>query len=183
MRGNSLFKKRLIRIPHLSRAIRDYMTATLNEVTGFRGEKILELGLTDYASFSRPLFSPGFLGDKWPAIDFYVELIGVRKRTPYFFAQAKSTRGAISGKRLRISTKRQDVARLLRVPGPTYIFGIHEPTMRIFVRSVHAGIPESAITTIPIDHELTTMNLKRLYDEVKAYWTTTLYKPRASVFA
>ena len=54
------------------------MTTELNDITGFRGEKIVELCLTDYSDFPKPLFRPGFLGDKWPAIDFYVELTAVR---------------------------------------------------------------------------------------------------------
>jgi hypothetical protein len=50
------------------------MTNELKDVTGFRGEKIVELCLTDYRTFAKPLFRPGFLGEKWPSIDFYVEL-------------------------------------------------------------------------------------------------------------
>jgi len=68
----------------------------LREVTGFRGEKILELCLTDYKEFAGPLFRPGFLDDKWPSIDFYVELQAVTKRKPYFFAQAKTTASRLS---------------------------------------------------------------------------------------
>lgn len=56
------------------------MLAEIREVTGFRGEKIVELCLTDYKEFARPLFRPGFLGDKWPSVNFYVELQAVRKR-------------------------------------------------------------------------------------------------------
>jgi hypothetical protein len=69
-------------------------SALLQDVTGFRGEKIVELCLTDYSAFKKPLFRPGFLGDKWPAIDFYVELNGVRGRRPYFFVQSKATRSS-----------------------------------------------------------------------------------------
>ncbi len=38
------------------------MVNKLTDVTGFRGEKILELCLTDYQNFPQPLFRPGFLG-------------------------------------------------------------------------------------------------------------------------
>ncbi len=40
------------------------MSSELREIIGFRGEKIVELCLTDYQAFSQPLFRPGFLGDK-----------------------------------------------------------------------------------------------------------------------
>ncbi|HEY2858634.1 MAG TPA: hypothetical protein VGJ21_09475 [Terracidiphilus sp.] len=161
------------------------MTADLNEVMGFRGEKILELGLTDYQTFAQPLFRPGFLGDKWPSVDFYVELLHVQGRKPFFLAQAKSTAGALSphDRAIRISSKKKDIAGLLQIPGPTYIFGIHEPSRRVFVRSVHRGTPVRAITRIPMSHELTPRNLRKLYDEVQAFWKSPNHKPQSSVFA
>src|SRR6266536_3524398 len=117
-------------------------TAALQDVTGFRGEKIVELCLTDYSAFARPLFRPGFLGDKWPAIDFYVELNGVRGRRPYFLIQSKATAASLAPKAasLKISSTREDVTRLLQIPGPTYILGVHEPSRRVFAKSVHMGI-------------------------------------------
>jgi hypothetical protein len=161
------------------------MTAQLRDVTGFRGERIVELCLTDYATFERPLFRPGFLGDKWPAIDFYVELTGVPGKRLYFFAQVKTTTATIgrTAAGLAISSARRDVSRLLQIPGPTYILGVHEPSRRVFIRSVHTGVPVKAITRIPLAHELTRANLKRLHVEVRGYWRTTGHKPVASVFA
>jgi hypothetical protein len=161
------------------------MTSELRDVTGFRGEKILELCLTDYQHFAQPLFRPGFLGDKWPAIDFYVELTSVRGKRLYFFAQAKTTSASLNQKQgfLNISTKKKDIERLLQIPGPTYVFGIHEPSKRVFIRSVHIGVPVRAISQIPLTHELTAGNLQALHDEVRHYWTTTSHKPISSRFA
>jgi hypothetical protein len=87
------------------------MAVDLRDVTGFRGEKIVELCLTDYASFAEPLFRPGFLGEKWPAIDFYVELAQVTGHRLYFFGQVKSTSSVLSSraKNLKISTKKKDL--------------------------------------------------------------------------
>jgi len=155
----------------------------LEDVTGFRGEKIVELALTDYESFSEPLFRPGFLGDKWPAIDFYVELEAVLGKRLYFFAQVKATTSQLTRKSLKISTKKKDVDRLLSIPGPTYILGVHEPSKRVFVRSVHTGVPVKAITRIPLRYELTPANLKNLHDEVRNYWSANGHKPTSSVFA
>jgi hypothetical protein len=160
------------------------MTSELREVTGFRGEKIVELCLTDYRAFNPPLFRPGFLGDKWPAVDFFVELTSIPGRRLYFFAQVKSTSVPLtSGARsLTISSKRDDISHLLEIPGPTYLFGVHEPSRRVFVRSVHAGMPARAITRIPLRHELTSVNLRVLHDEVKHYWASTDHKPSQSTF-
>ncbi len=160
-------------------------TASLQDVTGFRGEKIVELCLTDYSAFAGPLFRPGFLGDKWPAVDFYVELNGVPGKRPYFLVQSKATTSNLTARAagLRISSTRTDIARLLEIPGPTYILGVHEPSRRVFAKSVHSGIAMRAITRIELNHELTSANLQRLYDEVRGYWQSTEHKPTTSVFA
>ena len=74
----------------------DPRTENLNNVIAERGENIFELAVTDYESFNKPLFKPGFLGAKWPALDYYVELVGVRATTPFFFVQVKTTSGVLS---------------------------------------------------------------------------------------
>lgn len=159
------------------------MPIYLHDVTGFRGEKIVELCLTNHQSFARPLFLPAFLGDKWPAIDFYVELTSVKDQRPYFFAQIKSTAAPIrpNAKQLKIGTKKFDVPRLLKIPRPTYIFGVHEPSQRVFVSSVHVGI--DSIKSIPLSNELTSANLLALQNEVRDFWQSTSFKPESSVFA
>lgn len=160
------------------------MKNELRDVTGIRGEIITELALTEYSDFKRPLFRTGFLGDKWPSIDFYVELNSVRGKRPYFFVQTKATQNKIAAKakNLSISTKKQDIERLLRIPGPTYIFGVHEPTKKVYIRSVHTGLPIRAITRIPLTNELTSANLRKLHTEVKEFWKTIDHKPTSSNF-
>jgi|GEM_PF-1494663 len=159
-------------------------TTILKDVIGSRGESIVELCLTDYETFARPLFRPGFLGDKWPAIDYYVELTGVRNRRPYFLIQVKSTSSSLApqDQNLKISSRKEDVVQLLQFPGPTYIFGVHEPPHRVFVKSVHTGVAKQGITRIQCANELTPANLQRLYDEVQGYWRATTHKPLTSVF-
>lgn len=161
------------------------MVVELRDVIGFRGEKLVELRLTDYSRFEKPLFRPGFLGDKWPAVDFYVELNAVRGKRPYFFAQVKTTTAPLVAKstHLGISCRKDDIDRLLRIPGPTYIFGVHEPSNRVFVRSVHAGMAVRAVTSIPVAYELTSTNLEALHREVREFWSANDHKPSASVFS
>ena len=163
----------------------DALMVELRDVVGYRGEKLVELRLTDYSEFERPLFRPGFLGDKWPAIDFYVELNSVRGRRPYFFDQVKSTSSSLTpgSTHLSISSRKMDIERLLRIPGPTYIFGVHEPSKRVFVRSIHVGVPVQAITRIPLSYELTSTNLEVLHREVRDFWSANDHKPAASVFS
>lgn len=161
-------------------------TALLQDVTGSRGEHIVELCLTDYSRFSAPLFRTAFLGDKWPALDFYVELRTAGGAGMFFFGQAKATAKSIKpGARvLSISADKDDVDRLLLVPAPTYILGVHEPSKRVFARAVHQGTPSKAITSIPLTHELTSTSLQILHDEVVAHWTSiSPFKPNNSAFA
>jgi|SRR5579863_5426162 len=161
------------------------MTADLNDVTGSEGERIVASLLTNYQAFSEPLFRPAFLGDKWPTVDFYVEFWNLSRKRPYFFVQAKATRSGLVQDRqiLKISTTKTDVERLLALPGPTYIFGVHEPSRRVVVRSIGSNTPIRAITQIPLSNELTGGNLRMLYDEVERFWSSTPHKPQSSVFA
>lgn len=161
------------------------MATQLQEITGFRGESITELALTEFSEFVRPLFQPGFLGDKWPSIDFYVELNSVRGKRPYFFVQTKATRSRITARttNLSVTTTKKGIERLLRIPGPTYIIGVHEPSKRAFIRSVHAGVPRQAITRIPLENELTSANLRILHTEVKDFWKNSSHKPTESHFS
>lgn len=160
-------------------------TLQLRDVTGSRGEKIVDLCLTDYSAFPAPLFGPAFLGDKWPALDFYIELRTIIGAGLFFFGQAKSTAATLS-KRARvlpISADRDDVDRLRRIPAPTYILGVHEPSKRVFIRAVHSATPVKAITSIPLTHELTSANLQVLHDEVVSHWgAINPSKPSASAF-
>lgn len=161
------------------------MTIALTDVTGFRGERIVELCLTDYRSFPKPLFRPGFLGDKWPAIDYYVELTETSGERLYFFAQVKSTAATLGARAtaLRVGTRKKDIQRLLEIPGPTYILGVHEPTARVFAHAVHSATPAKAIRRIPLTYELTSSNLRALHDEVRNFWIGSLMKPTTSVFS
>jgi hypothetical protein len=160
------------------------MASQLRDITGFRGEKLAELALTDYSEFPKPLFRPGFLGDKWPVIDFFVELTSVRGKRPYFFVQTKSTsvESALAGKNISISTTKRDIQRLLQIPGPTYFIGVHEPTKRVFIRSVHEGLPAKSITRIPLAYELSSANLQKLHAEVRDFWQDNAHKPTTSSF-
>lgn len=62
------------------------------DAIGARGEAIVTNLLTRRHGRDGPLFRPQFLGEKYPAIDFSVELVGVAgDHTPFFFPQAKTT--------------------------------------------------------------------------------------------
>jgi hypothetical protein len=154
----------------------------LFNVVGDRGESIFELAITDYSMFPRPLFRPAFLGDKWPSVDYLVELVGVRGITPFIFIQVKATATPLTSNQLELALPWNKKGRLARIPGPPYLVGVHEPTKRAFIRAVNDDADRGAYT-IPVTHELTPANLLVLYDEVKEFWSRQDFKPRQSAFA
>jgi hypothetical protein len=94
------------------------------DVLGERGEAIAKLRLTD---FPGPLFRPAFLGDKWPAVDCLVQLVGLGDRTPFFLAQVKATRKPPTRTgRLPVRISKEQVAALLAFPVPCYLIGVDE---------------------------------------------------------
>ncbi len=163
------------------------MAGNLKNVLGERGEHLVFLCLSSYVNeeFAEPLFQPGFLGDKWPIIDYFVELNSVQGKRLYFFCQVKTTSRDLNmeSEKLAISASREDIEKLMQYPGPTYILGVHEPSKKVFIRSVHAGTPTKAITQIPISYELNSANLVKLNNEVRSFWDTNFQKPNNSEFS
>lgn len=159
------------------------MSDHIANVIGDRGEIIFELAVTHYQTFGYPLFKTVFLGEKWPIIDYYVQLSQVEDITPFFFVQIKSTRNEIDNKTqtLSISTSKEQCEELFKMSAPTYIVGVHEPTQRAFIISVHTKLSRG-IHRIPLKYELTPTNLMILHQEVCDFWRNTPYKPSNSYF-
>src|SRR5437868_5649842 len=93
----------------------------LLQVVGERGEKIFELAISDYSLTRTRLFRHAFFTDRWPAIDYVVELVGVRNITPFFFVQVKSTTEPIVDDSVKVDLPPEKKMALARLPGPTYV--------------------------------------------------------------
>jgi len=116
-------------------------------------------------------------------VDYYVELVGVEGSTPFFFAQIKTTVATLSprARTLPIDAKKAQCESLFGVPGPTYIVGVHEPSRRAFILSMHAR-PSRGVFSIPLKHELHPANLRLLHEEVATFWQSSPHKPSGSHF-
>ena len=160
------------------------MKRELAGVVGERGESIFELAITNYQQFGGPLFRPCFFGDRWPAVDYYVELLGEADLRPALLVQVKATtkKLARNARALELRLTARDCRALYLTPGPTYLVGVHEPTRRVFIRSIHERAA-GGLYRIPIQYELTPKNLKVLYNEVRAFWKKHPRKPRESAFS
>lgn len=138
---------------------------------GRRGENIAFVRLTQVCQANDlPYFVPHFLGDKCPLFDALVELVGAGRKTPYFFAQVKTTREGYNTKgRLRIEVKKSDVIGIVLYPAPTYVIGIDEWQEKAYIVAVY-GRMNKKISSLNTVHELNATTLKLLWDEVRTYW-------------
>ncbi len=147
----------------------------IRDFIGGRGEaiaftRLVRLCRTDT---DLPYFWPHYLGEKAETFDFLVELVDAGAMTPFFFVQVKTTRKRFTRTqrppRLRVEVSEHDVRRMVAYPAPTYVIGVHTDEERAFIVSVHGTMGES-IPSITTAHELTCETLKRLWDEVLAFW-------------
>jgi hypothetical protein len=152
---------------------------------GSRGEAIFQVRLTRLCGRKRPFFRPHFLGAKFATLDFMIELIDSGPAA-FFFVQVKTTTRGYTKRdeppRLKVGVSLRDVRRLLRYPAPTYVVGIDEPTEKGFIVSVH-GTRAKAISSLTSKYPLDCGNLRRLWEEVRAFWEGRDMVRRSSVFS
>lgn len=147
------------------------LMAGLRDALGQRGESIFRVLITKFHADHGPLFNVQFLGDKWPCVDFIVELVGAGPTVPYFFVQVKATRRGYTKQtnRLRVGVPGHKVKELAAYPAPTYVVGIDEIQECGYIvsamgRSIRS-LP-SLSTQYPIDSE----NRAALWLEVRNFW-------------
>ena len=121
----------------------------------------------------RPLFRATSLGDKYPIVDFIVDLLDSRERILGFFCvQTKSTARArsMSRKRLPIHCPRSKYNALVNLPVPTYIAGVDVIAERVYVCAVNHR-RDRTLSSMTKSYELAQDDTKvSLYDEVLSYW-------------
>lgn len=153
------------------------------DLLGKRGEAIVTVRLMDFCGNPEPYFDVHPLGEKCPTFDCLVELVNAGVSVPYFFAQVKSTQQGFTKKdrRLIVDVDEADVRRMVRCPIPTYLIGVDEPNGRAYIVSVH-GRMSGRIRSMPSRYPLTPRNLRRLWEEVAAYWKNLDAAAKTSVF-
>ena len=152
----------------------------MRQILGKRGEAIFTSVLTEFHANRGPLFDPTFLGDRWPAVDFFVELEGTPFPRPFFFVQVRTTSLGYTKKRRRLRAKipTSAMARLRRYPVPTYVVGIDEGEPRGYLISAnqdHPAVLSSLSTAFPINPEIREL----LWQEVMEYWAKLPTAPQS----
>ena len=144
----------------------------MRDVVGQRGEALFYTMITRLYGRNKPLFRPQFLGDKWPTVDFIVELINYSGEvTPFFFVQVRTTNLGYTKKknRLKIQATANDMKKLAKIPAPTYICGIDEVNELGYIVSANGESLKrfsSLSTKFPINKNTQDM----LWEEVKNFW-------------
>jgi hypothetical protein len=141
---------------------------------GDRGQWLFCLLMTQICPGQKePYFRPTPLGDKYPAFDYLVELVGTEAY--FFLVQVKSTRQGYrrgSGtRRLRVNVNRADVQRMFASPIPAYVVGIDEPQEVGYLLSMNEP-RQAGLGGLPARHLLDCGNLPRLWQEVKTFWAS-----------
>src|SRR4051812_31745303 len=94
--------------------------------------------------YRRPLFRVAALGDKFPIVDFIVEVLDRNEDSlGFFFVQAKSTSIAKpKSKRLKLEIDLEKFNKLAATPAPTFLVGVDIMTEKVFL--VAAAKPKSS---------------------------------------
>jgi len=145
---------------------------TLQDAIGLRGESIFSAALTKLYGRAEPLFNPRFLGEKYPSVDYIVEL-----NTPsapiisYFFVQVKTTRAGYTkqGHRLKVKMLDKDVTRLIALPAPTYVVGVDEVNEATYIVSAN-GRYTRGLSSLSTRFPLNQSNQELLFQEVSRFW-------------
>jgi hypothetical protein len=152
---------------------------------GGRGESLCYVRLSDFCGRKQPYFRPHFLGEKFPALDFLVELVNAGKRTLYFFVQVKATRQGYTRRppvRLKVDLSAADAERLVLYPAPTYLVGIDEVGETGFVVAANEKL-KGGLSGLPTLYPLDGEHLQRLWEEVREYWRARDMTLRRSAFS
>ena len=145
----------------------------MRDAVGQRGEAIFYVLMTEFHGSAGPIFRPQFLGDKWPSVDYIVELQSAGPTTPFFFVQVRSTREGytLRERRLKIKLTREQVRGLASYPAPTYIVGIDEVNEQGYLVSAN-GESIGSLSSLHTGFAINAANRTRLWSEVNAYWST-----------
>lgn len=156
----------------------------MRNALGARGEAIFYVLMTEFHSAAGPIFRPQFLGEKWPTVDFIVELLGTGPGVPFFFVQVRTTRAGFTARhrRLKVGVSQGSVRRLGTLPAPTYVVGIDEVGEMGYLVSAN-GESSAAMASMPTAHPIDHHRREQLWHEVHGYWQERQMTGFRSAFA
>ena len=142
---------------------------------GRLGALIVEIGFSRpvLGKYKRGLFRPTFLGDKYPSVDYVIDVITPTGETVgFFFVQVRATmQEQASETRLGIKVDADKYERLVALPIPTYLIGVDLTQEAGYI--IAASRPRNGgVSSITTKFDLTDDGVReRLYEEVCGFWS------------
>jgi hypothetical protein len=139
---------------------------------GKRGENIFSTIISRYVPTAGFMLDPTFLGEKFPSVDFHVDLLNYPHKKGFFFASVKTTTRGYNAdqSRLKITVDKDEIAELNKFPVPVYLFGIDENEETGFFLNANSLDNTHNLNGIPVDYPVNLDNIERLWKEVANYW-------------
>jgi hypothetical protein len=139
---------------------------------GKRGERIFTVLIGRYFDPNGYLFDPIFLGDKYPTVDFYLDLLNYTDKKGFFFVSVKTTtQGYTSDKsKLKIQVSKEELKELIKYPIPVYLFGIDAVEEKAYFTCVNHINTNINLNGISVGYELNKLSMNLLWEEVKQFW-------------
>jgi hypothetical protein len=138
---------------------------------GKRGENIFATIISRNIATKGFLLDPTFLGDKFPTVDFHVDLLEYPFKG-FFYASVKTTTLGYypDGDRIRITIDKDEIAELSKFVLPVYIFGIDEIREKGYVISANNLDKSMNVNGVITKYPLDSGNIELLWKEVAGYW-------------
>jgi hypothetical protein len=147
---------------------------TRQDQIGHRGENLFAVMITKQC-LGRAWFFEVKLGEKYPTIDFHVDLLEPTVEKAYCFVQVKATDKGYSGtgvdRKINVRVSKKDVQKLRKMPAPTYVVGIDvsKPMGQGYIMAIDRLVTKG-INGLPTKYPLDCRALKTLWNEVDTYW-------------
>jgi Domain of unknown function (DUF4365) len=122
--------------------------------------------------YRRPLFKPTHLGEKYPVVDFIVDVLDPTENSiGFFFVQVKSTSAACALSRtLRLDVELEKYNKLAAIPVPTFLIGVDTQNESAFMIAAPKAVLRT-FSSITKKHDLADDDVRvGLYKEVAEYW-------------
>lgn len=141
---------------------------------GSRGESIFGMLISRYFDPHGSLFKPVFLGEKYPTVDFYVDLLSYPDKKGFFFASIKTTtQGYTADKtKLKIQVSKEELKELSKFPVPVYLFGIDAVEEKGYFICANDIDTSRNLNGLSVKYPIDKMHTIELWEEAKNYWDT-----------
>jgi hypothetical protein len=139
---------------------------------GKRGENIFSTIISRFVDPVGFMLDPTFLGDKFPSVDFYIDLLNYSQKRGFFFASVKTTTLGYnpSKTKMKITVDKEEIAELNKFQVPVYLFGIDEKSENGYFICANKLDNGQHLNGLPTKYPIDTQHINELWKEVANYW-------------